>query len=401
MPRPAHIHLQPLGGIAGDMFMSAMVAGWPELADLIRREVTAAGVPGAEKMAFVPVKRKGLAALWLDFDTAAGDSKKPPHHYRDIRQNLHQAPLAAETKEAALAILALIAEAEAEIHGIAIDAVHFHEVADWDSLADVVAAGAIAGYFAGTTWSSAALPLGGGQVDTAHGRLPVPAPATQVLMTGLEVFDDGILGERVTPTGAAIVKYLLLHRGAPLRGGIVDASGFGAGSRDMPAIANVLRVAGYRHAARGQVAYDQVAVIECDIDDMTPEELAAAGDALRAVKQVLDVAVFQGIGKKGRALFQLRALVHPQAGEQVADWVLRNTTTLGVRLRVDQRRVLARELVRTPSGVQVKRTDRGTGLLTAKAEADDLAASVYPRRAQARQAEDDALTGNAESAEND
>jgi uncharacterized protein (DUF111 family) len=220
-------------------------------------------------------------------------------------------------------------------------------------------------------------------------------------MTGLEVFDDGILGERVTPTGAAIVKYLLLHRGAPLRGGIVDSSGFGAGSRDMPAIANVLRVAGYRHAARGQVAYDQVAVIECDIDDMTPEELAAAGDALRAVKQVLDVAVFQGIGKKGRALFQLRALVHPQAGEQVADWVLRNTTTLGVRLRVDQRRVLARELVRTPSGVQVKRTDRGTGLLTAKAEADDLAASVYQRRSQARQAEDDALTGNAESAEND
>ena len=396
MTAPAHIHLQPLGGVAGDMFMSAMVAGWPELAAIIRQAVIAAGVPGGAQMAFKPVKRKGLAAIWLDFDPHAVSPAKAPHHYRDIRQNLINAPLAPATRDPALAILHLIAAAEAKIHGIDIEAVHFHEVADWDSVADVVAAGAIIGYFEDTTWSCAPLPLGGGQVDTAHGRLPVPAPATQILMTGLSVVDDGIYGERVTPTGAAIVQYLLGQRGAAFTGGKVAASGFGAGTRDSTEIANVLRVAGFDAGKTTDLEHDHVVVIGCEIDDMTPEELAAASDGLRAEEGVLDVSLFQGIGKKGRAIFHLQVLCQPADGDRIAGVVLQQTTTLGLRQRIEERHVVARNIVTAPSGVRVKRAERGQGVVTAKAEADDLDGAVFSRRMQSAEAEN-AILSNANS----
>ena len=155
---PRHIHLDPLGGVAGDMFMAAMVDAWPDLADPVRAAVAAVGVPGAETMAFQPVRRAGMAAKWLAF-TLPADSGKAPYHYPDMRARIAEAPLAPAAHQPALAILDLLATAEAEVHGIDIARVHFHEVGDWDSLADIVAAGAILGYFPTTTWSLGALPL--------------------------------------------------------------------------------------------------------------------------------------------------------------------------------------------------------------------------------------------------
>ena len=117
--------------------------------------------------------------------------------------------MSAATREHALALLALLGEAEAHVHGIPVDDVHFHELADWDSLLDLVAAGCIAARLEGARWTASALPLGGGTVRTAHGLLPVPAPATSYLLTGYPWRDDGIGGERVTPTGAAILRHLV------------------------------------------------------------------------------------------------------------------------------------------------------------------------------------------------
>ncbi|MEC7593988.1 MAG: nickel insertion protein, partial [Pseudomonadota bacterium] len=173
---PRHIHLDPLGGVAGDMFMAAMVDAWPVLAETVRTAVAAVGVPGAETMAFQPVRRAGMAAKWLDF-TLPADTAKAPYHYPDMRARIADSPLEPAARAPALAILDLLAAAEAEVHGIDIIRVHFHEVGDWDSLADIVAAGAILGHFPTTTWSLGALPWGGGRVSTPPGPRPGAAPA--------------------------------------------------------------------------------------------------------------------------------------------------------------------------------------------------------------------------------
>lgn len=125
-----------------------------------------------------------------------------------MRALLETAPLSDGTADAACAILHRIAEAEAQVHNIPIDRVHFHEIADWDALMDVTAAGSICAALDGATYSLSPLPLGGGLVDTAHGKLPVPAPATALILQGYDWHDDGIAGERVTPTGAAILAHV-------------------------------------------------------------------------------------------------------------------------------------------------------------------------------------------------
>lgn len=388
---PRHIHLDPLGGVAGDMFMAAMVDAWPVLAETVRTAVAAVGVPGAETMAFQPVRRAGMAAKWLAF-TLPADSGKAPYHYPDMRARIAEAPLAPAAHQPALAILDLLATAEAEVHGIDIARVHFHEVGDWDSLADIVAAGAILGHFPTTTWSLGALPLGGGRVTTAHGPLPVPAPATRLLLRDLAVVDDGVAGERVTPTGAAIVKYLASARGGILGQARAGPVGMGAGTRDMAAIANVLRVAAYDDPGVTD-ADDLVAALACEIDDMTGEELAAAADHLRACDGVLDVSLFAGTGKKGRPVTALRLLCRPEVAAATAAAVLDSTSTLGLRHRLERRWVLARDLALVGAdGVRVKIAQRPNGTASAKAEADDLPAPTHARRRAAAAAESAALS---------
>ena len=373
---PLHIHLDPLGGVAGDMFMAAMVDAWPDLADPVRAAVAAVGVPGAETMAFQPVRRAGVAAKWLDF-TLPADSAKAPYHYPDMRARIADAPLAPAARAPAVAILDLLAAAEAEVHGIDIARVHFHEVGDWDTLADIGAAGAILAPFPATTWTLGALPLGGGRVATAHGPLPVPAPATQVLMRDLPVVDDGIGGERVTPTGAAIVKYLASARGGILGQARAGPVGMGAGTRDMAAIANVLRVAAYNDPGVTG-ADDLVAALACEIDDMTGEELPPP-PIICAPVTGLGCQPVRRHRQKGRPVTALRLLCRPEVAAATAAAVLDSTSTLGLRHRLERRWVLARDLALVGAdGVQVKIAQRPNGTASAKAEADDLPAPTTP-----------------------
>src|SRR6185295_18890158 len=147
------------------------------------------------------------------------------------------------TAEQAVAILTHIAQAEARIHDVPVERVHFHEIADWDSLMDVVAAGSIAAALPGAVWSVSELPRGAGLVRTQHGMLPVPAPATVAILEGFAWRDDGIAGERVTPTGAAILRHLVGNGREKARAaGRLVASGTGAGTRELTGIPNVLRV---------------------------------------------------------------------------------------------------------------------------------------------------------------
>src|SRR5262249_10593072 len=165
--------------------------------------------------------------------------------FRDIRTRLERSTLKPGVKRRAIHIFTLLAEVEGKVHGMPAEAVSFHELGGWDSIADMVGAAFLIEALDPSTWSVSALPQGSGRVKTDHGWLPVPTPATALLLQGFELFDDGLPGERVTPTGAAILKHLNTapgdapHRHRPRR---LLRIGTGFGTRTFPGLSNVLRV---------------------------------------------------------------------------------------------------------------------------------------------------------------
>lgn len=391
------IHLDAVGGVAGDMFVAALLDAFPQLVGRVLADAAAvlpdgAGTPFLREglSGGLAVRRFGLAIEAHAHETTPHDHEPAHHHshalhgagtYRDMRARIAAARLSAGTAEHACAILALIAQAEAALHRVPVDEVHFHEIADWDSLLDVVAAGSLAGALEGAEWTVSPLPLGGGLVKTQHGLLPAPAPATAALLDGFDWRDDGVAGERVTPTGAAILTHLARPGRSP--GGRLAASGTGAGTRDLPGMPNVLRVLVFEGAAPDG---DVVAVLECEIDDMTGEEIGTATERLRAEEGVLDVSFDQRFGKKGRPMVALRLLARPDRAEAAARACFAQTSTLGLRLREERRLILERAAGEV-DGVAVKRAARPGGD-TVKAESDALTGdTLSARRAQKQRAE--------------
>jgi len=379
-PLPSFIVLDPVGGVSGDMFTAAILDACPALVEPVLAAVGNSGLPATSRVSLVERRSGSLAGRGFVVES---DASAPTGAYPDVRRRLAGAALSASVRAHALAILKLLAEAEAAVHRVAIDHVHFHELADWDTQADIVAAAAIIDHLKGARWHCRPLPLGTGTVRTAHGLLPIPAPAAAQLLTGFAFSaDDGLPGERVTPTGAAILRYLAPRFVGGESPGVLIATGIGAGSRQLPGIPNVLRVLGFT----GAPSADDVLVIEFDVDDQSPEELATGLERLRAVPGVRDVVTFQGIGKKGRWLQAVRVMAEPVHRDVVVTAVFDETATLGLRLRREERAVLPRHtvVVEDESGsVRVKVAERA-GRRTAKAEADDVAARGQGTRGRAR-----------------
>jgi uncharacterized protein (TIGR00299 family) protein len=383
-PKTLAIHLDLVGGIAGDMFAAAMIDALPSLEPLVTDELAKVKPAGAAMPAFESTTSGGLRARRLRLDS--GDAR--PHHgtpYAALRATIAGSPLGAGARTHALAILHSLGTAEASVHGVAIDDVHFHELADWDSLLDVVAAGVIASALQGAQWSASALPLGGGTIHTAHGTLPVPGPATTWLATSYAWRDDGVAGERVTPTGAAILRHLVpaSRCAAPREGGRLLAAGQGAGTRMLPGVPNVLRALVFERASASEG--DTVTVIEFDVDDMTGEEIATAAERLRSQAGAIDITVGTRAGKKGRPVADFRLLAQPHAADEVARACFVETSTLGLRVRDERRRTLARADVSTVSGA-VKVAQRPDGARTAKAAHDDVAEATGLAERRARRA---------------
>lgn len=306
------------------------------------------------------------------------------------------AKLSPGTAAHATAILRHLAEAEAAIHHVPVDEVHFHEIGDWDSLMDVTAAGSIAAALDGARWSVSALPRGDGLVRTRHGLLPVPAPATAWLLEGFAWRDDGIGGERVTPTGAAILRHLV-QMPQPRVAGRLQATGTGAGTRELPGQPNILRVVLFADASVEQAPDEEDIVVICfEIDDMTAEEIGVAADRLRATRGVRDLVLVPAIGKKGRPVQTFRLLVEPAQREAVAAACFTETSTIGLRWQAAQRAILPRRASDAGS-VRVKTVTRPAGQ-SRKAESDDLAGVVglEARRAAKRAAEQPAAEHAAE-----
>lgn len=388
----ARIHLDPVGGIAGDMFAAAMADAFPECVGGLKLELA--------KLSSSPVSFAAHTDGILRGQRFVVEDAPHGHHhvaYRDIRARLQGAGLGRDVLHHALGLFELLAKAEAEVHGIAPEQVEFHEVGAWDSIADFVAAAYFIATLAPEAWSVAPLPLGGGRVKTAHGLLPVPAPATALLMKGVDVVDDGISGERVTPTGAAIAAYLRsLGSGtnpkAPCR---LASTGHGFGSRKLPGVPNVLRCLAFVSSPAFPAPLDEeIATLAFEIDDQTTEDLAVALERIRETAGVLDVAQSVAYGKKGRLAIHVHVLARLDAVDAVADVCIAQTTTLGVRISQVWRRTALRSHVETAGDVRVKVAQRPGGQLTAKAEMDDLARipGDRDRREEARErAEREAL----------
>lgn len=371
-----HIHITPLGGMAGDMFVAGMLAAFPDFIDPVL-QATANVLPQVNAR-LSDCTKAGIAARQF---RVPDQTDTTPIKYPDMDRLLAVADLGDTTRIHGRAMLRLLAEAEAEVHGLPLEQVHFHEIADWDTLADLTAAAKLLSLLEGWSWSLDPLPLGGGTVKTAHGLLAVPAPATAHLLRGLMVMDDGVGGERVTPTGAAIMRYIadtLTLRARPM--GLLQATGYGAGSRDLAGMANVAVVQVIAGAAQPG---DTVTVLEWDIDDMTGEEIAVASDHLRACEGVLDLVTLPLTGKKGRPAAGFRLLARPAHADAVALSVFAQTTTLGLRLRQDQRIILPREV---KPGVKLAIRPMAT---TLKVESDAVSnlPTLAERRAKARERE--------------
>ncbi len=279
-------------------------------------------------------------------------------HHRSLATILaiiRAAPLADGVKERASCAFQQLGEAEAAIHQSPIERVHFHEVGAVDTIVDIVCAAAGCAALGVDRWVASPLNVGSGTVECAHGTLPVPAPATLALLGDAPVYAAGPPMERVTPTGAAILRMLDVHYG-PLPAMRVAASGYGAGGKDTPGQPNLVRLLVGEESAALETSKEPIAIIETVIDDSSPQLLAYVSELLleNGAWDVYRVGVQM---KKGRAGVQLTVLCRPDLVQALGELILRETTTIGLHWRLEQKSSLAREFaeVQTPWGpVQIK-----------------------------------------------
>ena len=388
-------HLDPVGGIAGDMFAAALLDARPDLANGLWTALAALAPPPSVEIAIDPHGDAALTGMRFQV-TAPADEGHGHVRLAEVRTRLKAARIEPAVRRRALAIFTLLAEAEGTVHGVDPAEVTFHEVGAWDATVDIVAAAHLIEALGPARWSCGAIPLGSGRVRCAHGLLPVPAPAVVHLLRGLATHDDGIGGERVTPTGAAILAHLAPEQTPAGEPETLVGVGTGFGSRTLPDLSNVLRVLEFAPNAPA-ARREAVALLRFEIDDQTPEDLALGLDRLRTRPGILDVVQWPVYGKKGRMLAAVQVLAEADSLDAALDVVFDETTTLGVRWSHVSRSALARDTAHhdDPRGtVQVKRARRPAGTVTAKAELADLAGSAgHAAREERRRAAEAAALG--------
>lgn len=374
--------LDPFSGIAGDMTLGALLDLGLD-PDWLRALPAVLGLEGIG-VRVERVKRGEIASWKVDFAIPP-----QPHgrHLKHIRSIVDASPAPAQVKEKANAAFEAVATIEAEIHGTTIEKVHLHEVGAVDAILDIV--GAVWGFhlLGVTAVYCGTIAVGDGFVDAAHGRLAVPAPATLRLLAGQCVRNGPAdSGELTTPTGAALVKVLSL--GAPPAEYYPLKSGYGAGTKDPKGRANVLRIilgevdvvtGAEREVQLGLAGAsgantEMLDVLAADIDDMSGEYLASAGDQLREAG-ALDVTLLQTIMKKGRPGVRIEVLCRPADSARLEELLLRESSTIGVRRTVAIRRALPRAAGSVEvfgQQVSLKTVQLPGGGARAKAEYEDV-----------------------------
>jgi pyridinium-3,5-bisthiocarboxylic acid mononucleotide nickel chelatase len=379
-------YLECFAGISGDMLMGALVdAGAP--IELLHR--TAASLALGAELHVAKVSRSGIQSTKIDVmvqgklhepaaatgpiehehdhrhDHGHGHKHEHPGHHHEhehgrtlaqIRNLLMSADLTQRARDLSLNAFSLLAEAEGHIHGVPPEQVHFHEVGAVDAIVDIACCAAAADALDLDQWYCSPVNVGSGFVNCAHGRFPVPAPATAELLKNAPVYSAHVQVELVTPTGAALLRALdCRFESVPMMR--VQSIGYGAGTRNPERFPNVLRVSLAEVAE--PLGEDKVIVLECAVDDLSPEVLAHTAQ-LALERGALDVMSASVTMKKGRLGTLLTVLCKPGDAEHLQQLLFRETSTLGIRVREENRVVLAREITPVETDFGVIRVKTGS-----------------------------------------
>jgi uncharacterized protein (TIGR00299 family) protein len=380
------LYFDCFSGISGDMAIGALLDAGLPLADL--QAALGSLALGDAHVHATKVLRTGVSATKFSVHEHAHGSgehshdsaqhshdhgQHPHRHLKGIFKLIDESALSTSGRDRAKAMFQRLGEAEAAIHQMPVEKVHLHEVGALDSIIDIV------GIVYAMEWAGAdrivcsPLNVGGGMVQSAHGLIPVPAPATLRILGDTPVYTGTVQKELVTPTGALIATTYASSFG-PMPAMSIERIGYGAGDRDDPTTPNVLRVLIGQSAERG--IGERVTVVECEIDDMNPQIFGVAMERLYAAG-ALEVFYVPVQMKKNRPGTLLTVIVPPAKRAAIADVIFRETTTIGLRHHEVDREVLAREIVdvTTPIGtVRFKVASRGGRVINATPEFEDCAA---------------------------
>ena len=389
------IYLDCSMGAAGDMLIAALLELLPEK-DTFLQKMQSLGLPGLEISAEPSVKcgitgthmrvlihgeeegRPHVHAAEEPFHSHADAPEAAhahvhvhPHHHTDLNELTHRIShlnVSEAVRSNILAVYQSIADAESRVHGVPVEQIHFHEVGSLDALADVTGVCLLMELLAPEQVLASPVHVGSGQVRCAHGILPVPAPATALLLEGIPIYGGSIRGELCTPTGAALLRRFVTRFG-PLPPMRVEKTGYGMGTKDFEAANCVRAMLGQTEESAGHILE-----LACNLDDMTPEAVGFAMEQLFAAG-ALDVYTTPIGMKKNRPGVLLTCMCREDDREAMLRTIFRHTSTLGVRVSVCDRYTLSRRqyAVQTPDGeIRVKESS-GWGVLRRKAEFEDLA----------------------------
>jgi len=364
---PHVLYLEPIGGIAGDMFLAAALDLGVSL-DALAHHLSGLAVPGWR---FERSRASRHAISGTHLEVVLDRAEAHPHRgLREIRALIEgAATLTPAMREKALAVFEAIGHAEARVHGVPLEAIHFHEVGAVDSIVDVVGAAVVLELLGAPEVICAPPPLGSGFIRAAHGQMPIPVPATLELLRELPVRFEGV-GELTTPTGAALVK-VLTRVGGPPADFRIERIGYGVGTRDPRDRPNLLRASlGRREEEAG--GEEALLVLETNLDDAPPQLLGHLVERLLA-RGALDAWVAPVVMKKGRPGHVLSALVRAADRTALTGLIFAESTSLGVRSHPVSRDALERAFreVQTPFGpVPVKLGLRGGEVINAWPEYD-------------------------------
>ena len=389
------IYLDCSMGAAGDMLMAALLELLPEK-DTFLQKMQSLGLPGLEISAEPSVKcsitgthmrvlihgeEEGHPHEHAVEEHAHSHADAPeaahahvhvhPHHHTDLNELTHRIShlnVSEAVRSNILAVYQSIADAESRVHGVPVEQIHFHEVGSLDALADVTGVCLLMELLAPEQVLASPVHVGSGQVRCAHGILPVPAPATALLLEGIPIYGGSIRGELCTPTGAALLRRFVTRFG-PLPPMRVEKTGYGMGTKDFEAANCVRAMLGQTEESAGHILE-----LACNLDDMTPEAVGFAMEQLFAAG-ALDVYTTPIGMKKNRPGVLLTCMCREDDREAMLRTLFRHTSTLGVRVSVCDRYTLSRRqyAVQTPDGeIRVKESS-GWGVLRRKAEFEDLA----------------------------
>jgi uncharacterized protein (TIGR00299 family) protein len=368
------LYFDCFSGIAGNMIIGALIDAGLDL-DELRAELATLNVPGytltAEK-----TSRNAISGTKFDVNVSGEDHAH--RHLKDIIEIIDASGLSDTVKERSKQTFQTLAAAEADIHGESIESVHFHEVGGVDSIIDIIGSYIGLEKLGIEAVYASRVHVGTGFVRSAHGKIPVPAPATLALLEGVPVYSTGIRAELVTPTGAAMLKTLAKEFG-DLPHMSIERIGYGAGSRELE-IPNLLRVCIGETSALAPKR-EQLVLVETNIDDMNPQLFEHVAARLFDTG-CLDVYLTPVQMKKGRPATVLSALARPDQLDEVMAVIFRETTTLGVRINRIERAYLDRELVKVETAygpVTVKAAKSGGDIVNLSPEYEECRAIAVER----------------------